>query len=369
MELSTEKIIKKEKKSFLHADLSIGGIDIEKKAMLAKHLAILLKSGLTIYESLEIIENQEKGKMKSVIRMIKNSVEAGNSLSASFGRFSDIFSGLFVNAVLAGEKSGNLETNFENVAEKLKKDKELYAKIKGAMIYPVVLLCGALTLGLVVSFTVLPKIIPLFAGLGEDLPLPTRFLIAFSNILQEHKILIISCIVGFVVAFVWLIRQKFAQPTIDYILLHTPVIKTISKKTNLANFCRTLGTLLKSGINIDESLAITKDALDNYYYKKIINNALSLVLKGGKLSESLKHEPDLIPLMTVSLINVGEKSGNLEATLIYLAEVYEDEVNLSTDSLSSIIEPLLLVSIGLLVGGLAISIIAPIYKITAAVQT
>jgi len=368
MEILIESTEKKEKKGFLHSDIPIGSIDLEKKAMLAKHLAILLKSGLTISESLEIVENQERGKVKSIIRLVKKSVEAGNSLSASFGRFPKIFSGLFVNAVLAGEKSGNLESNFENIAEKLKKDKELYSKIKGAMFYPVVVLSAALVLGLFVSFTVLPKIIPLFTGFGMDLPLMTRLLIFFSNFLQENKAAVLIGIVSFVVIFSWLIKQKFAQPTIDFILLHIPIIKSISRDSNLASFCRTLGTLMKSGINIDESLAITRDTLDNVYYKRIAVKALAQVLKGGKISDALKLEPNLIPMMTVSLINVGEKSGNLEETLIFLAEIYEEEVDFSTRALSTIIEPILLIGIGLVVGGLAMAIITPIYQITGSVQ-
>lgn len=356
------------KKSILEADISFGGVTLTDKAVLAKHLAVMLKSGLTIAEALDIVASQAKGKFKKILLSILKSVESGNSLSSSLAKFPQVFSSLFVNTTLAGEASGNLEKNLDNVAEQLKKEKELVSKIKGAMIYPVVVMAGAAVLGLVMAFLVLPKIIPLFEGLKMDLPFTTRALIWVSHVIEDHGQAIFFGLVALVALFYWLVKQPFSRPATHLFFLKFPIIKTITKNSNLANFCRTLGTLLKSGLNIDEALEITKDTVSNHYYKKSLARISVRVKQGTKLSDNLAEYEHLFPRLVTSMIKVGEKSGNLEETLFYLAEFYDSEVDIATKSLSTAIEPILLIVIGLAVGGLAISIITPIYKITGNIQ-
>lgn len=361
----TEKI---KKTSFLEADISIGGVSLTDKVVFAKHLSVMLKAGMTIAESLQIIENQSKGKFKKAIAAILRSIEAGNSLAFALAKYPRIFSSLFVNTTYAGEASGTLEKNLENIAEQLKKSKELVDKVKGAMIYPVVVLVGTLVLGLVMSFLVLPKIIPLFEGLKMDLPLTTRMLIWISHFVQDHGTFLLVAIFLFVVSFSWLIRQAFFKPITHYLFLHTPIVKNISHNTNLANFCRTLGTLLKSGLNIVEALNITKDTVENYYYKKCLEKISDKVSQGTTLSDNLAAMEKYFPRIATSMIRVGERSGNLEETLFYLAAFYEEEVDNATKALSTAIEPILLILIGITVGGLAVSIISPIYKMTGNVN-
>ena len=358
----------KKAKSLLDVDISIGGISLTEKAILAKHLAVMLKSGMTIAESLEIVSTQAKGHFKNVLEQVLRSVEAGNSLSASLAKHPKIFSSLFINTAYAGEASGTLEKNLDNVAEQLKKSKELIEKIKGAMIYPVIVLIGTFLLGLGMSFFVLPKIIPLFEGLKMDLPITTRALIWFSHFIQKSGGKFFIILMSSVLSLLWLSKQRFTRPFTNFLLLHLPIIKNISRNANLANFCRTLGTLLKSGLNIDEALVITKDTLSNYYFQKTVSRISDMVSLGTTLSENLAAHEELFPRLAISMIKVGEKSGNLEETLFYLAEFYESEVDIATKSLSTAIEPILLIVIGITVGGLAISIITPIYKMTGNVQ-
>lgn len=359
---------KEQKKSLFDTSIDFAGISLTDKAVFAKHLSVMLKAGLTIAESLDIVESQAKGKFKKIVGSILRSVEAGNSLSSAFAKYPKVFSSLFINTTLAGEASGTLEKNLDNVAEQLKKEKELVSKIKGAMIYPVVVMAGTAVLGLAMAFLVLPKIIPLFEGMKIDLPATTRALIWISHVVEKDGLAIFIGLTAFITAFAWAVRQKFAKPVTHLWFLYMPIIKTISRNANIANFCRTLGTLLKSGLNIDEALDITKDTVENYYYKQSLQKMSVRVRQGTKLSDNLANYEKYFPRLVTSMIRVGERSGNLEETLFYLADFYDSEVDIATKSLSTAIEPILLIVIGLVVGGLAISIITPIYKITGNVQ-
>ncbi|MBT4120417.1 MAG: type II secretion system F family protein [Candidatus Magasanikbacteria bacterium] len=358
----------KTKKPALGMDISIGGINPTTRALLAKHLAVMQKAGLTITESLDIIEDSATGRMKNVIRKVLASVKSGNTLSESMSRYPKVFSGIFVSSVYAGETSGTLDQNLENLAEQLEKEKELISKVKGAMLYPIVVLVAAFVLGIAMSFFVLPKIIPLFEGLKTELPITTLWLIRFSHFVSDHGTGLFLGIVAFVVFFVWLIKQKFVHPVTHLFLLHVPILKSISRNSNLARFARTLGTLLKSGLSIDEALEVTEKSLENYYYQRALLKVRKRISRGSTLSENLQAYHKLFPKMTAKMILVGEQSGKLEDTLLYLANFYEVEVDNSTKSLSTAIEPILLIFIGLVVGFLALSIITPIYNITGNIR-
>jgi len=357
-----------QKKSVLDFEISIGGVNAEQKAILARHLSVMLKSGLTIVEAIEITSEQISGKLKRVLRGLLKALQSGQSLADAMARYPKTFSEMFINIVKAGEKSGTLEENLTNLAEQLEKDRELRAKIKGAMLYPTVVLIAAFGLGLAMAFFVLPKITPLFEGLKMDLPFTTRWLISFSHIIRENTLALFGGIIGVIGFLLWLIKRKFSQPATHWLLLKLPLIGKIVYQTNLARFCRSLGTLLKSGLNIDEAIEITSKTVTNYYYKKALTQVSCTVKKGTKLSEQLEQYPKLFPKLTTRMISVGEKSGKLEESLLFLAHFYEVEVDNTTKSLSTAIEPALLIFIGLVVAFLALSIITPIYKITGNVR-
>jgi type II secretory pathway component PulF len=218
------------------------------------------------------------------------------------------------------------------------------------------------------SFFVLPKIIPLFEGLKVDLPATTKMLILFSHLIQNHGLALFIGLVAVISLLVWYTRQKFSHPVTHWILLKTPILKGIVRNTNLSRFCGTLATLLKGGLNIDEALEITKDTLSSYYFKKTIPFITDHVTKGGKLSEGMAQFKNIYPKMVTRMIEVGEKSGTIESSLFYLSDFFENEVDTSTKSLSTAIEPILLIFIGLVVAFLALSIITPIYQITGSVH-
>ncbi len=357
------------KKSALNIEISFGKVNMTQKAVFAKHLSVMLKAGLTIEESLRVISTSSKGKLKKVVKKVLKSVQAGQPLAESFARFPKIFDEFFVSATYAGESSGTLEENFERLANQMEKEAELAQKIKGAMIYPTFILIATFLLGMAMTFLVLPKIIPLFEGLRVDLPFTTRALIAFSHFVEAHSSILFFGVTGAVIFLIWLFRRNFMKPFNSFLILKTPIIKSISKNSNLARFCRSMATMLKSGLNIDESIEIASKTMSNFYYKRSLKKISKRISSGTKISENLKLYSHLYPEMVISMIRVGEESGRLEETLYYLADFYDLEVDTATKSLTTAIEPMLLIVIGLAVGFLAMSIITPIYSITGEIKS
>lgn len=359
-----EDFVQQEKKGLLEFDINIKGVSSTQKLVFARYLAVMLKSGLTISEALDIIYDQSTGKFKKIIFSILRSVQSGNSLSDSLRKYPNVFSDLFINTAYAGESSGTLDKNLDNIAIQLKGEKELATKIKSAMVYPIIVIAATGILGLAMAFLVLPKITPLFEGMDMDLPITTKMLIWVSHQIQSNGWSILVGLSVFLFSFFWLIRQRFAKPVTDFIILKTPIIKKISYNVNLARFSRTLATLLKSGLNIDEALNITKDTVSNYYYKKVLAKISKRISQGSTLSNNMSNHERYFPKLVISMIKVGERSGNLEESLFYLAEFYDAEVDSATKTLSTAIEPILLIGIGLAVGVMAMSIVTPIYQIT-----
>lgn len=355
-------------KHFLDREVTIGGLGLARIALFAKNMAVMLKAGLPITEALAIAQDSAEGKLKRILGNVLGSVEAGRSLSEALAAHPKVFSRVVVGAVYAGELSGTLEGNLENVAEELEKEKELIAKIKGAMIYPVFILIATFILGMGLAFFVLPKITPLFRGLKVELPATTRALIWVSDLVQRHGVLLFVSIVAGIFFLTWLLRRKFMRPITHWALLNFPIVRSITRNANLARFCRTLGTLLKSGINIDRAIEIARSTANNYYYEHALGEVGRRIGKGTTLSQNLKLFEREFPVLITRMIRVGEQSGKLEETLLYLAGFYEVEVNTAVKALGTAIEPMLLLVVGIIVGGLALSIITPIYDITGNIR-
>lgn len=334
------------------------------KAMFAKNLSLMLKSGLDILEALEVVRELATGRLEPVIGDIIGSIDAGNSLSSALGKHPKIFSGFFVNTVQAGEMSGTLVENLENLAAYFIKTDELFAKIKSASVYPLIVMVGALLLGVILSFAVLPKIIPLFEGMNVELPITTRLLIYFTHFIERHRDGLLSGLFGGSIFMFWVCTRQFAKPVTHWIILKIPVVNKLVANSSLANFSSTLSMMLKSGLIIDEALLVARDVVGNHYFKKALSDVHQRTMQGKQLSESLSAHPEIFPKMVVSMVMIGERSGNLDSSLSHLSSYYEGEVDAATKNLSVAIEPLMLLFIGLLVGMLAVSIITPIYKLT-----
>ncbi|MDP3971231.1 MAG: type II secretion system F family protein [bacterium] len=351
-------------KNLFQNEVTIGKINIEQKMLFAKYCAIMLASGIPIVETIRITVDQSSGKMRRVLIKVLKTIETGQKLSDALAKFPKVFSELYVNMVKIGEESGTLEQNFTYIASQLKKDKELRDKIKGALIYPITVLGAAGILGFSFALFVLPQLSGFFSGLRIELPLSTRILLWLSNFFDQYGIEVFLVVVVGGSFLAWVIRQKFSQPVVHWIVLRIPIVKGVVKYTNLIQFCRTLSLLLKSGLTIDNALKITHNTVSNYYFKQAITDITKHVKRGASVSEHIAFHEDIFPKIVSRLVSVGEKSGRIEENLNYLADFFDDELDNTTKSLSTALEPVMLIFIGLVVAALAISIITPIYEIT-----
>ncbi len=343
-------------------------ISLTQKLLFAKNMSLMLQSGLTVTEALNVAADAENSAFKKVILEIGRVTQAGNTLADGLALFPQVFSGFFINTVRAGEASGTLEGNLTHAALQLEKDQELRSKVKGAMLYPAIVILATCVLGLALAFLVLPKITPLFEGLHIQLPFTTRALIWFSHLIQNYGVILLIGIFGFIFLLVFILRQKFSRPFNHFVLLHAPVFKKLTHNAALARFSLTIGTLLKAGLPLDESLIITTSTIGNYFYERALQKVTAEVRTGTPVSQNLEHFANLFPPLLTRMIQVGEKSGKLEQTFLYLANYYEREVDVSTKSLATAIEPVLLLIIGSAVAFLALSIITPIYNITGSIH-
>lgn len=339
------------------------------KVVFTKHLSLMLRAGMTLNEALDTLRGQtNSSQMKKIIGDLLRGVEKGESLASGLGRYKKIFSNFYTSAVQAGEESGELEENLSRLAEQMMKDFELRRRVKSAMMYPVVVLGATTLLGLALSIVVFPKLARLFKTFDIKLPLLTRMLLATTDFLQHYILYAAGLLVVLVVILRWISERKTVRPVLHKLILRLPVFGKISRNLNLARFARTLGALLQSGLTIGRALEITTETLGNYSYKKNLSLVSIEVSKGGKLSKSLATFPTLFPPMVCQMVSVGEKSGKLEEVLFYLAEFYEAEVDAATKNLSTILEPVLLVVIGVIVAGVALAVVTPLYQLTSGLR-
>lgn len=360
-----DKKTKKEAK-----ELSFGGVKFIDKVLVARHLAIMIKSGVSMAEALDILVDQSNSpKLKAILKTVYSDVISGHTLSSSLAKHKKVFSELFINMVNIGETSGTLAETLEFLALEMEKSYELKKKIKSASIYPSIVLIATLGLAFVLVYFILPKMIRLFETLTVELPASTKLLIAIANGFQNHGLLILIIIIIVITISTYLLKKEYVKKYTHKLLLMTPVFGHISQQVNLANFCRTLGTLLKSGVQVTEALRITAGILNNRVYRSDIMKLADEVTRGLSLSEALStRSTKLFPKMSTRLLQVGEKTGELENSLIYLGDFFGKEVDNITKNLSNILEPLLLIVMGLMVGFVAISIIQPVYQISGGLR-
>jgi len=344
-----------------------GRVTVVEKVLLAKNLSVMIKAGLPLKEALDTLYEQSRGKLRKVIGSVIQDIESGKSLADAMEKFPKVFPEYFTSIIRASEESGTLEENLAYLADHMESDWMLRRKIRSAMLYPVFVLGATGLIGLGLAIFVLPKVTELFTSFDVALPVTTRMLLWVADVFQKYGVYIaIGAVIG-VPFLIWFFRRKFMKPFTHRIILGIPVIKKISRNLNLARFNRTLGVLLRSGIPIDRALGITVNTLNNVVYRRDLEEAAEEVQKGKALSVVLDSFPGQFPKLVTRMIKVGEGSGKLEGTLLYLARYYEEEVDNLTKNLATILEPILLVIIGVIAGGLALSIITPIYQLTGSI--
>lgn len=349
-----------------NTEFSFGRVRLVDKMMFAKHLSVMIKAGMPIDDGLETLASQSSTAMSTKIKIILAEVRQGSSLSNALRKLPKVFDSMFVNMVMAGEAGGKLEKNLEIVATQQAKNYTLRSKIKSAMMYPTVIFFAIIGLIIVISVFVLPKLLGFFTTLKADLPISTKILLFASQFFVKYWVWILVAVIMFVLLIKLMNKFVVTRFFLHQIILKIPIFGKISRNLNLAIFCRSLSSLLNSGVTIDQSLNIVADTVTNDVYKKRITLIYHQVLQGLAMSDILNKDK-YFPVLLSRMTRVGERSGKLSETLDYLADFYETEVDNVTKNLSTMLEPALLIFIGLIVGFVAMSIINPIYELTSRV--
>ncbi len=343
-------------------------VSVTDKMIFSRNLGVMISAGLAITRSLDVLQKQTGNKrFKKIILSLMDSVNKGRPLSEAMKDYPKIFSSLFIAMVKVGEESGKLSEALKLTADQLEKDHNLTKKIKGAMIYPSIIVVTMILIGILMFIYVVPTLVSTFKDLSIDLPLSTKVIIFISDFFTGHIILVLSSITFLVFLFIWAVGTNRGKKLIANFLLKMPLISPITKKVNSARTCRTLASLVSSGVNIIESLSITKDVLQNYHYKNVLGEAAVSVQKGTPMSEIFKNADKFYPVLVGEMMAVGEETGKLSEMLMRLAGFYEEEVEEATKDLTTVIEPLLMIVIGAVVGFFAVSMIQPMYSMMSGI--
>jgi type IV pilus assembly protein PilC len=336
------------------------------KITFAKNLSKMIDAGLPVTRGLSIIERQSKGKFKKILGELGESISKGNTFSDSMKNYPDVFSTLFVSMVRAGEESGNLSLALNNVGIQMEKSYQLTKKIRGALMYPAVIFGLMAVIGVLMMVYMVPTLTSTFIGLGIKLPLSTRIIIAVSDALKNYFVYIILATIAFITGFVWWVKTTSGKKTIDFVALKMPVIGEIVKQINSARTARTLSSLISSGVDIVVAIGVTKDVIQNHYYKDVLDEIQDTIQRGDQISNVFSRYNNLYPIFVGEMVSVGEETGKIGDMLLSVAVFYEDEVDQKTKDMSSIIEPILMIFIGVAVGFFAISMLGPTYSLADA---
>lgn len=346
------------------------GVNVKEKVVFYRLLATMVNAGIGLVKTLHILEEQtEHQKLKRVIRIIVRSIESGDSFSSSLMRFPDVFTEQEIGMIRSGEVSGKLSDILLELATAIEKRASIRSKIRNAMLYPAFIILVMIAATVTVMTLVIPKLAELFASAKVELPTLTKWLIVISDFFVSSTagipnwIFIILAIVA-VVIFIQLLKKTHAgKYAWDSMLLRIPIFGKLFKKVALANFCRSLSALITSGVSIVKSLQIVADSIGNEVYKQRVDLIVDDVKKGITIADNLQGERRLFPVMVVSMIGIGEKTAQLDMVTGKIAEFYEEEVNNLVANLSKLMEPLIIVVIGIGVGLLVGAVMIPVMRI------
>lgn len=343
-------------------------LSAKEKMFFAKYLSALLQSGIPLDKALLAIHNQTKSRaFHQILHVVLTDIASGEFLSTSLKRFPRVFEKLFVSLVEVGEQSGTLTESLSRIAQHLQKSRELRAKVRGAFLYPLIVISGTLGIASYLVLVLLPQLMPLFSSLSIDLPWTTRLVLGISSfLLAWHKIIALA-IVADIVAFILLLRIPKFHYGFDWLILRMPIIGNLLTKIQIATLTNITGTLLKAGITITEALKITAEAMGNRVYRRDLGAVADSIQEGENISAFLSKHRALFPGFVTQMIAVGEETGKLDESFLFIASFAEQEVDDATKTLTTILEPALLLLVGGFVGFIAISIITPIYSLTKGV--
>lgn len=359
------KIEERKKRSFL--SLTPGGEEKPKKVKLndltifTRQFATMINSGLSMATSLRILSEQTESKaLRTIVQEIQRSVDEGMSLSEALSKFPSVFSKLYTNMVKAAEASGTLDETLERLATTLEKQQELRGKIRSAMTYPLAILIFAILVTAGLLIFLVPTFANMFESLGAPLPLPTAIILKISIILRQNFLIVAGIFFGLILGGFKAIKNPKIKEKIDAYLLKIPLMGPLVMKSAIVNFSRVFATQIKTGVPILQALELVSQTVGNSVFSKAIMEASTRIREGERIAPPLR-DSRIFPPMVVHMVSVGEESGNLELMLNKIGDFYERELANSIESLTSLIEPLMLVLIGGLAGGILISLYLPIF--------
>lgn len=369
--LNKESKSEKDKERFWRKKFSLPffAVSAAEKIIMTRNLEVMFSTGLSLVKSADILAVQTKNKkLKAVLLDIKEKINKGEPLSLAMARHPSVFSELFVSMVKVGEESGSLDESLKILALQISREHEMKSKIKNAMIYPSFILATMLAVGAVVVVFVLPNLNIFFASLGADIPIYTKALLWAGGFMSENWSWVFLSFFISAALFIAAVRTEKGGWAKDALFLRLPLIASAVKKSNAAFFIRSLSSLTAAGVSLARALEITAGTTSNRYFKKAIADTGERIKKGEKFSEALRSHGSLFPFGTAEMIEIGEETGKTSSILRKLADFYEQEVIRSIEKISSMVEPILIIILGLAVGFFAISVIQPMYSSLQAIN-
>ncbi len=343
------------------------GVKDKELATFTRQFAVMINAGLPLVKCLQILSEQQTNKIfANIIEDVTEYVEKGGTLADGLARHSNVFSELYTNMVAAGEQGGILDTILNRLSNHLEKSVALRGKIKSAMMYPMVVLIVVVLVVMALLLFVIPIFQQMFVDMGSSLPGPTQFVVNLSEFVQHNILLIILGFIGLAVAYKLYYKTNNGQKVIDTIKLKMPIFGILIRKMSIARFTRTLGTLVSSGVPILDGLAITAKTAGNRVVADAIMQARASISGGENISDPLK-ESGVFPGMVTQMIAVGEETGGIDTMLEKIADFYEEEVDTAVAGLTATLEPIMIVLLGGIVGGIVIAMYLPIFDLISTV--
>jgi len=336
-------------------------------AIFTRQLATMIDAGLPLVQSLEVLSSQQDNKVfKDILRGIREDVEGGSTFAGALKKHPTAFSELYTNLVVAGEEGGILDTILNRLAAYIEKAEALKKKVKSALIYPATIVTVAVAVVMILMIFVIPVFESMFKSAGNTLPLPTMIVVTMSKMIKKYIVIFVPALIFLFFLFKRYYKTENGRAVVDRLLLKSPVFGPLFKKIAVARFSRTLGTLVSSGVPILDGLGIVSRTSGNRAIEIAIMNARASIREGETIAEPLSRS-SLFPPMVISMIAVGESTGALDTMLSKIAEFYEDEVDVAVANLTSLLEPLLMVFLGIVIGGVVIAMYLPIFNMASAV--
>jgi len=358
-----------EKKSVLQADLSFGRIKPAELTIMTRQLATMITSGMTLLRAFYVLEDQlQNKKLKETVGAVREDIESGLAFSDALAKHPKVFSPLYVAMVRAGETGGVLEASLDRISDQLEKDDELRRQVKGAMAYPIVVLSFALCVLIGLIAFIVPVFVKVFADFGGELPMITKITVQMSKMVTGQWYILIALAIGGPIAFKKWRKSPGGRKQWDHVRLKFPFkIGETVQKISLARWSRTFAALYSAGVPIMQAIEITGQTSGNWVVEKAMADVIESVKSGGSIADPLK-EATIFPSMVAQMIAVGEETGNLDAMLSKVADFYEDEVAAAVKALTSILEPVMIIFVGGIVGFIVVAMYMPMFKVYDAIK-